>query len=379
MWDELACIEHTDNQMQQKFKVWLELNSSISANFGENCDIGSSEARLSKWRRDYQCFSTQHDFQPMSGAPQLSLFSQDCGQNSSWSSFYPDHHQTKANQDWKEEAYPPSRCFHRIRICYQEYKHLEHLPTSQLLVRFEQNTAYFESQYSVWIDLIFVILKSFQNCLSKDPDQRVDEKEESPRAGPWGRGKSGIDMWNYAASPSTVLGTHTHSVTYSAGGRNKETVSRAQLAPSAGGRGGQKYPLKGYIPRDIYSLRRRLGFQTSSTQGQIITFLMGPPIHQAAWPLTFRKNKSTSVRKFSWSHSSADDRWLRKCLGCLLAAPGKYLTPQEILEAAKFQNIIKVMMMMISPLQPEALLTSELILTHRRVLSIQTNPYQALS
>ena len=97
--------------------------------------------------------------------------------------------------------------------------------------------------------------------------QRVDEKEESPRAGPWGRGKSGIDMWNYAASPSTVLGTHTHSVTHSAGGRNKETVSRAQLAPSAGGRGGQKYPLKGYIPRDIYSLRRRLGFQTSSTGG----------------------------------------------------------------------------------------------------------------
>ena len=124
--------------------------------------------------------------------------------------FHPDHHQTKANQDWKEEAYPPSRCFHRIRICYQEYKHLEHLPTSQLLVRFEQNTAYFESQ-SVWINLNFVILKSFQNCLSKDPDQRVDEKEESPRAGPWGRGKSGIDMWNYAASPSTVLGTHTHS------------------------------------------------------------------------------------------------------------------------------------------------------------------------
>ena len=50
------------------------------------------------------------------------------------------------------------------------------------------------------------------------------------------------------------------------GGRNKETV-RAQLAPAAGERGGgQKYPLKGYIPSwDIYSPGRRLGFQTSST------------------------------------------------------------------------------------------------------------------
>ena len=77
------------------FKVWLELNSSISANFGQNCDIGSIEARLSKWRRDYQCFSTQHDFQPMSGAPQLSLFLQDCGQNSSWFSSWSSPNKSK--------------------------------------------------------------------------------------------------------------------------------------------------------------------------------------------------------------------------------------------------------------------------------------------
>ena len=51
----------------------------------------------------------------------------------------------------------------------------------------------------------------------------------------------------------------------------------------------------------------------------------------------------------------------------------------EFLE--KIMNIGKkeIMMMMISPLQPKALLTSEFILTYRRVLSIQTNPYQALS
>ena len=37
------------------------------------------------------------------------------------------------------------------------------------------------------------------------------------------------------------------------------------------------------------------------------------------------------------------------------------------------------MMTMISPLQPKALLTSEFILKYRRVLLIQTNPYQALN
>ena len=36
-------------------------------------------------------------------------------------------------------------------------------------------------------------------------------------------------------------------------------------------------------------------------------------------------------------------------------------------------------MMVISPLQPKALLTSEFIFTKWRVLSIPTNPYQALT
>ena len=32
--------------------------------FWEKCDIWSSVRRLSKWRRDYQCFSAQHDAPP---------------------------------------------------------------------------------------------------------------------------------------------------------------------------------------------------------------------------------------------------------------------------------------------------------------------------
>ena len=95
-----------------------------------------------------------------------------------------------------------------------------------------------------------------------------------------------------------MLAAHTH--------RNKETVSSWQQEPQGGEGVGRKYPLKGYIPRDIYSLRRRLGFQTSSSaDGQIITFLMGPPIHtpgSVAVDPWEKKNKSGSVRKFSQNH-----------------------------------------------------------------------------
>ena len=88
---------------------------------------------------------------------------------------------------------------------------------------------------------------------------------------------------NMRLHPNTVLGcTHIHTIVLAAHThRNKETVSSWHQEPRGEGVG-RKYPLKGYIPRDIYSLRRRLGFQTSSSaDGQIITFLMGPPIHTA--------------------------------------------------------------------------------------------------
>ena len=112
-------------------------------------------------------------------------------------------------------------------------------------------------------------------------------------------------MWKYAASPQHCFSLHTHTQLWSRHThRNKETVSRAQLAPSAGGRGGQKYPLKGYIPRDIYSLRRRLGFQTSSTAGSNYNVFDGSTNTHTRqcgrWPL--RKKKSRSVRKFSQNH-----------------------------------------------------------------------------
>ena len=47
---------------------------------------------------------------------------------------------------------------------------------------------------------------------------------------------------------------------------------------------------------------------------------MGPPIHQAAWPLTFRKNKSTSVRKFSWSHSFWRWSLIKEMLGLFVGS-----------------------------------------------------------
>ena len=142
-----------------------------------------------------------------------------------------------------------------------------------------------------------------------DNVKRVDEKEEKPRAIPWGRGKSGIDMWKYAASPqhcfrlhtlthNSVLGRHTH--------RNKETVSSWHQEPRGGEGVGRKYPLKGYIPRDIYSLRRRLGFQTSSSaerRSNYNVFDGSTNTHTrqcGRWPLA--KKKSRSVRKFSQNH-----------------------------------------------------------------------------
>ena len=86
---------------------------------------------------------------------------------------------------------------------------------------------------------------------------------------------------NMRLHPNTVLAcTLTH---YCGVGTHTEIKKRSAAGTRSrrGGEGvGRKYPLKGYIPRDIYSLRRRLGFQTSSSaDGQIITFLMGPPIH----------------------------------------------------------------------------------------------------
>ena len=158
-----------------------------------------------------------------------------------------------------------------------------------------------------------------------DNVKRVDEKEEKPRAIPWGRGKSGIDMWKYAASPQHCFRLHTHTH-YCGGGthRNKETVSSWHQEPQGGEGVGRKYPLKGYIPRDIYSLRRRLGFQTSSSaDGQIITFLMGPPIHtpgSVAVDPWQRKNQGLSGNSLKTTVVGAyDDLWSRKCLAYWLA------------------------------------------------------------
>ena len=97
---------------------------------------------------------------------------------------------------------------------------------------------------------------------------------------------------------TTVLGRHTH--------RNKETVSSWHQEPQGGEGVGRKYPLKGYIPRDIYSLRRRLGFQTSSSaesRSNYNVFDGSTNTHTrqcGRWPL--RKKKSRSVRKFSQNH-----------------------------------------------------------------------------
>ena len=141
---------------------------------------------------------------------------------------------------------------------------------------------------------------------------------------------------NMRLHPNTVLGcTHLHTIVLSRHThRNKETVSSWHQEPQGGEGVGRKYPLKGYIPRDIYSLRRRLGFQTSSSaDGQIITFLMGPPIHtpgSVAVDPSLGKNKSKSVRKFSQNHCWG--LWwsliIRKCLAYWLApwAGKTYLT-----------------------------------------------------
>ena len=153
---------------------------------------------------------------------------------------------------------------------------------------------------------------------------------------PLGRGKSGIDMWKYAASPQHCFRLHTYTLLCWVGTHTEiKKRSAAGTRSRRGGEGvGRKYPLKGYIPRDIYSLRRRLGFQTSSSAdpGQIITFLMGPPIHtpgSVAVDPWQRKNQGLSGNSLKTTVVGAyDDLWWRKCLAYWLAplAGKTYLT-----------------------------------------------------
>ena len=118
---------------------------------------------------------------------------------------------------------------------------------------------------------------------------------------------------NMRLHPNTVLGcTHIHTIVEAAHTEIKKRSAAGTRSRGGGGGAGRKNPLKGYIPRDIYSLRRRLGFQTSSTGSSYNVFdgSTNTPWRQfGRWPFE-RINLSLSGN--SLETTGGPMRWLIK-------------------------------------------------------------------
>ena len=139
-----------------------------------------------------------------------------------------------------------------------------------------------------------------------DNVKRVDEKEEKPRAIPWGRGKSGIDMWKYAASPQHCFRLHTYTLLCWVGTHTEiKKRSAAGTRSRWGGGGRSKIPAKriyskGYIFAPPTSWISNI-LQCRRSNYNVFDGSTNTHTRQCGhWPLA--KKKSRSVRKFSQNH-----------------------------------------------------------------------------